>query len=285
MSTITPPPGTATTPFPTGCSAMSSSSTARPGPSWRCPPPATASVSSTPPTPAATGSVWKQKKARPADSFRSAVTVGCWPRPSHSPRSTWLRANAATSSSTSPTFLSAAGSPCATPPPRVACATSCGSTSCVGDGTTAAYRLGSPPPSRGSRRARRCRCGSSTSAGRTPARTARTAGAGSCGPSTAGRSTPVPCWRPRAWAAWSGGVSAAISTTPCMSTSPSSRSSPGAAGHRPPRTPAGRTPWTSGRTRWWRFSHGSPATKAATCLHCHNLEHEDMAMMANFQVV
>lgn len=53
--------------------------------------------------------------------------------------------------------------------------------------------------------------------------------------------------------------------TPCMCTSPSSRSSPGAAGRRPPRKPAGRPPWTSARTRWWKSSRGSPATRGATC--------------------
>ena len=55
-------------------------------------------------------------------------------------------------------------------------------------------------------------------------------------------------------------------------------------GPRPP-TPAGRTPWTCDRARTRGCSPGFDGYRGRYVFHCHNLEHEDMMMMANFEVV
>ncbi|RVX38477.1 multicopper oxidase [Nonomuraea polychroma] len=88
-----------------------------------------------------------------------------------------------------------------------------------------------------------------------------------------------------AWARPRSGASPATSTIPCTCTWPTSRCSRATAGRRPPPTAVGRTRWTCARTRSWTCSPASTATGAATCCTATTLKHEDMAMMADFDVI
>ena len=105
---------------------------------------------------------------------------------------------------------------------------------------------------------------------------------GTRGPSTPARSTRLASTPLRRSVRSRCGASPATCTTRCTCTSTRSRSSRAArrAGGRP-RTSAGRTPWTVRPSETVEVAVRFTDYAGRYVVHCHNLEHEDMAMMAN----
>ena len=262
-----------------GCSATSSWSTGRPGRCSRSPPPATGCGCSTPPTPAATGSAWTPAAGRPAfvqigsDGGLLAAPIEHAEIPIAAGRAVRrrrrLRPLSGRHRGHAAQRRSAAGAADAVMRFRV---------------IRARPTRRQPGPGPAGRRSSRC--------GRRPGRPYASGGSAAAGTATSALADqraavrPGPDGRPPSGSARSrSGASAATCTTPCTCTSTRSRCSAGAAPARGPATPAGRTPSTSWPGETVEVAIRFTDYAGRYMLHCHNLEHEDMAMMAAFQTI
>nr|WTB36165.1 multicopper oxidase domain-containing protein [Streptomyces sp. NBC_00830] len=227
-----------------------------------------------PPTHAATGWSWTPSPWAAAPWCRSAPTAACWRPRERTTRSYWRPRNASTSSSTSPATGSARRSPwptgsAAAPPPR-----SCASGSPGAPPTTAPCPRGCRASSVWTRRARQRPVPS-------PSGTRATrAGRSTAGPST--RCGPTPPPRLGALEVWRftsdfhHPVHLHLAHFQVLSRN---GEAPG--------------PYDAGWKDTIDLSPGEAVAiitrftgyRGRFVFHCHNLEHEDMAMMANLEVL